>query len=143
MKKYKLPLLVAPIFIIGIVLLTSFLQTSYKDGIYTGKSQSYYTRESFVGETTITIKDGKITHVVYTIIDTAKNEVFDKSYEKHFADNPLYVQQCRSDLKGIEAYKQQLLQNQHIEKVDAVSGATWSYNIFKASVEKALKKAKR
>jgi major membrane immunogen (membrane-anchored lipoprotein) len=28
-----------------------------------------------------------------------------------------------------------------INKVDATTGATWSYNIFKASVMEALKKA--
>jgi major membrane immunogen (membrane-anchored lipoprotein) len=143
MKKFKLPLIISPVLIIGFILLVSFLQTTYKDGVYTGKSQSFYTREPYVGEVKITIKDGKITQVDYSITDTAKNEVFDPSYEKHFAGNPLYIQQCRNDLKGMETYKKQLLQNQHIEKVDAVSGATWSYNIFKASVDQALKKAKR
>ena len=34
-------------------------------------------------------------------------------------------------------------QGKEIEKIDAISGATWSYNIFKASVKEALKKAKK
>ena len=33
-----------------------------------------------------------------------------------------------------------LLEIQDINKLDAVSGATWSYNIFRASVKEALKR---
>jgi major membrane immunogen (membrane-anchored lipoprotein) len=55
----------------------------------------------------------------------------------------LYVDQCRKDYKGVQTYPGKLLQAQHVEKVDAVSGATWSYNIFKASVNEALKNAKK
>jgi len=32
---------------------------------------------------------------------------------------------------------------QDIDKLDAISGSTWSYNIFKASVKDALNKAKK
>lgn len=36
-----------------------------------------------------------------------------------------------------------LLEIQDINKLDALSGATWSYNIFRASVKDALKKTGR
>jgi len=52
----------------------------------------------------------------------------------------MYIDQCRNDWKGVQHYPAELLKKQKIDLVDAVSGATWSYIIFKASVEKALNK---
>jgi major membrane immunogen (membrane-anchored lipoprotein) len=59
----------------------------------------------------------------------------------HFKDNPVYIKQCRKDSKGVRAYPKKLFKTQDIDQVDAMSGATWSYNIFKASVNEALKNA--
>lgn len=143
MKKLKIFLIVSPILFIGLIVLGSFLQTTYKDGTYTGRSRSHYTNEPYVGEVKIDIKGGEITKINFAIIDTAKKELFDEKYEKYFANNPLYVDQCRKDYKGVQMYPGKLLEAQHIEKIDAVSGATWSYNIFKASVNEALKNAKK
>jgi major membrane immunogen (membrane-anchored lipoprotein) len=39
-------------------------------------------------------------------------------------------------------FKKCVKQEQDINKIDATSGATWSYNIFKAAVNEALKNAK-
>lgn len=39
-------------------------------------------------------------------------------------------------------YPKKLSETQDINKIDAISGATWSYNIFRASVNEALKNAK-
>jgi major membrane immunogen (membrane-anchored lipoprotein) len=114
------------------------LQTYYHDGIYTGKSQAQYTSEPYVGKADIVIENGKITKVDFTITDTAKKVLFDGKYEKYFAGNALYVQQCRNDWSGVQNYPAKLLKTQNIDKVDAVTGATWSYHIFKASVKKAL-----
>jgi len=108
------------------------------NGTYIGSSQAQYTYEPFVGKATIEIDKHKIVKVDFQIIDTLNNEVFGSDYEKHFPDNELYQQQSRNDWKGVLSYPEELLQKQHIDSVDAVSGATWSYNIFKASVKKAL-----
>lgn len=110
------------------------------DGTYLGSSTAQYTNEPYIGKTTIVIDKNKIVKVEFQIIDTTANEVFGSDYEKHFPDNELYRQQCRNDWKGVTHYQQELLKKQDIDAVDAVSGATWSYNIFKASVKKALVK---
>jgi major membrane immunogen (membrane-anchored lipoprotein) len=111
-----------------------------KDGTYSGRSVAQYTNEPYKGAVTIVIDKNKITKVEFQIVDTVANEVFGSDYEKHFPDNELYRQQCRNDWKGVINYPKKLLEKQDIDAVDAVSGATWSYNIFKASVKKALEK---
>jgi major membrane immunogen (membrane-anchored lipoprotein) len=129
--------------IIGIILAFSSSQLPYHDGLYTGKSQARYTNEPYIGNVNIEIKKGEITNVKFTIVDTALKELFDEKYEKHFEGNNLYMQQCRNDWKGVQTYPSKLLKTQNIDNVDAISGATWSYNIFKASVKEALKGAKK
>jgi major membrane immunogen (membrane-anchored lipoprotein) len=116
---------------------------SYKDGKYEGVSKAVYVSEPFFGKAFIRIEKGKIKEVSFTIRDSANHETFDGNYEKHYTGNALYIDQCRNDWKGVQSYPDSLLNKQDIEKVDAVSGATWSYNIFKASVKEALKKAKK
>lgn len=119
-------------------------QEIYKDGTYTGKTQSIYKAEPFLGVSTIIIKDSKIESVNFYIIDTAANELFDEKYEKHYEGvNQEYVEQCRNDWKGIQRYPKVLKAKQKLEEVDAVSGATWSYNMFKDASKIALQKAKK
>lgn len=113
----------------------------YNDGVYFGESRSIYVQEPYYGQTTVTIKNDEIVSVEFRIIDKTHNEVFDEKYEKHFKGNEVYIQQCRKDWKGVQTYPDKLLKKKDIDKVDAVSGATWSYNIFKASLQEALKKA--
>ena len=114
----------------------------YKDGFYEGKSQSHYTGEPYWGSAKITIKNGSLAGIDFMIRDSALHETFDGNYEKHFQGIPEYIQQSRNDWKGVQAYPKKLSEKQDINKVDAISGATWSYNIFKASVNEALKNAK-
>jgi uncharacterized protein with FMN-binding domain len=102
---------------------------SYRDGIYEGTSRSIYITENYWGRVCLTLKNRLITEVSFVIRDSNLHETFNANYEKHFAGIPLYIQQSRNDWKGVQAY-------------DAVSGATWSYNIFKASVNNALENAK-
>jgi len=133
--------------IIGILALwgfTMFQKTGpYLDGVYKAKSQAQYTYEPYVGYVTITIKNGWPIDAEFKIVDTAKNEPFDERYEKNFEGNQHYIDQCRSDLRGAKAYPGIFTKEKDIDKVDAISGATWSYNIFKESVNKALMMAKR
>jgi Major membrane immunogen, membrane-anchored lipoprotein len=113
----------------------------YNDGVYFGESKSIYVQEPYYGQTTVTIKNGEIVDVDFKIVDKVHNERFDEKYEKHFKGNDEYIQQCRNDWKGVQTYPKQLKKKKDIEKVDAVSGATWSYNLLKASLQEALKKA--
>jgi major membrane immunogen (membrane-anchored lipoprotein) len=112
------------------------------DGIYEGKSQSSYTDEPYWGIVRLTIKEGIFSEVKFIIRDSALHETFDEKYEKHFVGNPVYVGQSRNDWKGVQTYPGKLKGKNSLKNIDAMSGATWSYNIFKASVEDALKNPK-
>jgi len=127
------------LFVCVAFLLFSFsADQSYQDGDYVGTSRAGYTDEPYYGHVALSIRNGEIVKVNFCIRDSAKNEYLDNQYERHFAGNDLYVQQCRNDVKGLRSYPDSLLKYQDISKVDAITGATWSFNIFKASVEKAL-----
>lgn len=114
-----------------------------RDGSYSGTSRSIYTDEPYYGITSVKIEHGRITQVKFEVRDSAKHVPFDGGYEKYFAGNDLYVNQCRNDWKGILSYPDSLLKHQSLEGVDAISGATWSCNLFKASAQIAIEQAKR
>ena len=114
----------------------------YKDGTYEGKSRAKYIYEPYWGSVRITLKNGLLTDINFVIRDSNAHETFDGNYEKHFAGNPEYIQQSRNDWKGVQTYPKKLSEKQDINKLDAITGATWSYNIFRASVNEALKNAK-
>ncbi|HNZ71150.1 MAG TPA: FMN-binding protein [Prolixibacteraceae bacterium] len=103
-----------------------------------GKSQSVYTNEPFVGMVTLTYHKEKLASVDFQIVDTLHNEVFGSDYEKHYPDNEEYRMQCRNDWQGVLSYPAQLVKKQDIGAIDAISGATWSYNLFSAAVKNAL-----
>jgi major membrane immunogen (membrane-anchored lipoprotein) len=128
--------------ILILILFSCMAATTYKhDGVFEGRSCSRYTNEPYVGISKIYIENGTIRKIEFKIMDTTKNELFDDKYENHYIGNDLYINQCRNDWKGVLSYPQKLIETQKIEEVDAVSGATWSYNMFKSSVQVALQKA--
>jgi major membrane immunogen (membrane-anchored lipoprotein) len=130
------------IFIFAIALFLAFsVSKPYKDGNYRSASRAKYTNEPYYGQIEIAIENGKIIKIEFSVLDSSKHEYFDDKYEKYFAGNEEYIQQCRNDWKGIQSYPDSLLKYQDINKVDAISGATWSFNIFKASVQEALSTA--
>jgi major membrane immunogen (membrane-anchored lipoprotein) len=110
----------------------------YKDGIYKGISRSVYTDEPYYGHLKIVVENGKIIKVEFFVRDSAKHENVDDKYEKYFAGNDEYIKQCRNDWKGIQSYPDSLIKYQDLSKVDVISGATWSFNIFRASCQEAL-----
>jgi major membrane immunogen (membrane-anchored lipoprotein) len=114
----------------------------YRDGTYKGKSRAKYIYEPFWGSVQLTLKNGVFTDIDFTIRDSSLHETFNAEYEKHFEANAEYIQQSRNDWKGVQTYPKKLAEKQDINKIDAISGATWSYNIFRASVKEALKAAK-
>jgi major membrane immunogen (membrane-anchored lipoprotein) len=126
---------------IAFLFLAAYSGDSLNDGVFRGESRSYYTDEPYYGRTQLIIENGKIMDVNFTIRDSMKHEDFDDSYERYFKGNDLYIQQCRNDRKGVLSYPDSLLKYQDLDKVDVISGATWSYNIFKASAEIAVKNA--
>ena len=90
----------------------------------------------------ITIKNSSFTNIHFIIRDSDLHETFNENYEKHFHGNMVYVQQNRNDWNGVQSYPKKLAETQDISKIDAITGATWSYNIFKSSLREALKSAK-
>jgi major membrane immunogen (membrane-anchored lipoprotein) len=115
---------------------------NYPDGNYSGQSRFKYTDEPYWGSVSFTLKNGQFAGINFFIRDSNLHEPFDGNYEKHFEGNELYIQQNRNDWKGVQAYPGKLMETQDIDKIDAISGATWSYNIFKASVKEALNKTR-
>jgi major membrane immunogen (membrane-anchored lipoprotein) len=113
----------------------------YRDGIYSGQSRYTYTDEPYWGSIRIRIEKGSFTGIDFMIRDSSLHETFNKKYKKHYKGNPEYIQQVKNDWKGVQVYPKRLMKTQDVNKTDAISGATWSYNIFKASAEDALKKA--
>ena len=127
--------------IIGLILIVSMRPGPYHDGIYEGKSGAGYIHEPYTGMVKIEIKNSHFTKIDFSIMDTLNNEIFDSTYWKHYIGNKIYIAQCRQDWKGVLYYPRRLIETQDIEKVDAISGATWSYNLFKQSTLMALKAA--
>lgn len=126
----------------SVLLIMGFgLYEHYKDGHYSGVSRAGYTDEPYYGCTRLTVQNGRITKVDFIVRDSSKHEYFDDRYERYFAGNDEYVQQCRNDRKGVLSYPDSLLKYQDINKVDAIAGATWSYNLFRESVKEALLQA--
>jgi major membrane immunogen (membrane-anchored lipoprotein) len=113
----------------------------YRDGVYMGTSQSEYTSEPYWGKVKVSIEKGAYRSIQFEIRDSSLHETFNLDYSKHFAGNEEYIQQTRNDWNGVRTYPVKLLREQDISKVDAISGATWSYKIFKASLLDALSKA--
>jgi major membrane immunogen (membrane-anchored lipoprotein) len=123
---------------------TSLMDSSanYLDGTYHGQSRASYTSEPYWGQVYISVNDGFFTTINFAIRDSNLHEAVDSMYGViHYAGNPEYMQQCVNDGHGIEIYPQRLLELQNIDNIDAITGATWSYNIFIAATEDALKDA--
>lgn len=116
-------------------------KTIYRDGTYAGESRAAYTSEPYWGKVQLTIKDGKIGDVKFAVRDSALHETFNLAYAKHFAGNEAYIQQTKNDWNGVQTYPKKFIESQDTNRIDAISGATWSYNIFRAALAEALKKA--
>lgn len=112
------------------------------NGVYEAKSRSKYESEPYWGMAKLYVKDRKIDRLEFVIRDTLRNRDFDGTYEEVFAGNDEYVEQCRNDWRGLSAYVSRFNETKRLEGIDAISGATWSYNIFADTVKEALGKAK-
>jgi len=110
-------------------------------GVFEGESRAKYTSENFWGVAKVTLENSRITGLEFYIIDKGLNEIFGPKYEEHYIANALYQEQCRNEVAALDIYPAELLKKQSMDKVDAISGATWSYDLMKAAVAEALKKA--
>ena len=110
-----------------------------KDGIYTAESA----RDEKLGisQITLTVENHKIVaaeFVGYDLFGNAKGEDYGTlTGDKSSAD----YKKAQVAVKANSEYAKQFLDTQRLDKVDAISGATISYNQFMEAAEKALKQA--
>ena len=113
----------------------------YKDGTYIGKSSE--DDNGAYGEATITIEGGKITgceYVTWQKDGTVKDENYGKVNGE--ISNQDYYDKAQRAVNAMEQYARQFVEVQGPEDVDAVSGATISYDQFQEAVSNALEEAK-
>lgn len=110
---------------------------TYKDGTYKAE-QSAFDSHGWKGQIEITVKDGKITNVVYNEVN---KEGTLKRNDQQYAEK----MKAKSNITPKEAdekLQQDLIDKQDPAKVDTVTGATETSKTFKELATEALKKAK-
>ena len=142
--------------VIGFGLLGALLlcgcSASYADGTYTAQSSVYEGLEDEDGDeggdgygvVTITVKDNIITDCEFTTYMT-DGTVKDEEYGKKDGEiaNQDYYNKAQRAVKASQNYAEQLAAKGDLKEVDAISGATISYDEFKEAVRLALKQAKQ
>lgn len=110
----------------------------YKDGTYTGESDK--DEHGGMIKVTIEIKDSAISTVTTENLDKEGKEKGEE-YGKETNNEGLY-KKAQASVAGTAQYGPALEAAKDISKVDAVSGATESYEAFKVAVNRALESAK-
>ncbi len=129
------------------VLLTGCGSANYADGTYEGKSQVYEGDEEGNGDgygvVTLTIKDNTITACEYKTYQT-DGTFKDDDYGKQNGEiaNKDYYAKAQKAVKACAVYAENLV-GKNLDDVDAITGATISYNEFREAVADALDQAKQ
>ena len=108
-----------------------------KDDIYTVESSL----DAQLGKSvlTLTIRDKKITAAEFAGFD-----IFGKRKDDNYGEFAATVadyQKAQAAVDAIKIYPAQLVETQDLSKVDAISGATVSYNQFVETVTRAVEDA--
>ena len=122
---------------------------TYKDGTYTAESSVYESLEddedeggAGYGVVTITLKDNVITDCQFTTYmpdGTAKDENYGK--EDGEIANQDYYNKAQRAVKASQNYAEQLAAKGSLDQVDAITGASISFDEFNEAVDLALKQA--
>lgn len=109
-----------------------------KDGVYIVESS----RDENVGNSTLTltIKDKKIIAAEFTGYDIF-GKVKDADYGSLSGKDSDDYRKAQAAVAAIKIYPAQLAETQDLSKVDAIAGATISYNQFVETVKRAVKEA--
>ena len=114
----------------------------YKDGVY--KAVSGITDDwGGTAEVTITVNDGKITAcelLLYEKDGTLKGEDYGKT--DGVIKNAGLYKIAQDAIKNAAKYGMKLVETQQLDKVDAISGATVSHELFQNAAGIALRQAK-
>jgi len=113
---------------------------SYRNGLYEASLPADY--EGYSTAAAISVTANRIVVVNWSIYDERNKRYFDDTYEEMYTGNPVYIQQCRNDRRGMAIYAERLIETQELDSVDRVTQATWSWNKFKSVTGKALKDAR-
>lgn len=137
MKKW---VTVTVISIIAAVILTG-CGSKLKDGVYTGESSS--DERGAVGEITLEIEAGKIVNAEYQTRMEDGN-LKDEDYGKvdGVIKDQAHYDQAQTAVQAMPEYAAALVETQDVTKVDAISGATNTYNQFVEAANNALAEAK-
>jgi major membrane immunogen (membrane-anchored lipoprotein) len=113
--------------------------SDYQDGTYVGKSSE--DEDGAYGEVTITVEGGKIADCVY-VTWQKDGTIKDENYGKVNGEisNQEFYDKAQLAVDAMEGYARQLAETGNLSDVDAVSGATISYDQFVEAVENALQK---
>lgn len=117
-------------------------QIAYNDGEYTAESS----KDEWGGKLILHIKvqDGKIISCEQENLDgEGKEKGEDYGMVEGTATNPGLYKIAQSALENTRKYSDKLIETQDINRVDAISGATVSYNLFKEAASKALEEAEK
>lgn len=115
---------------------------SYKDGTYTAKSSP--DERGAIGEITLVIEKGKISKADYKgIMKDGKIKDIDYGKTNGKIENQEFYKKAQNAVKAIPTYPAKLVETQDVAKIDAISGATVSYNQFAEAVKKALEQARQ
>lgn len=126
--------------------LTGCSSASYKDGTYTGKSEVHEGDEEGNGDgygvVMITIENNVITACEYNTYETDGTLKGD-DYGKQDGEiaNKDYYAKAQKAVKACAVYAENLV-GKELADVDAITGATISYNEFIEAVNDALNQAK-
>lgn len=125
---------------------TAGLLAKAKDGTYTEKAMtngaSGEGNDDSYAVLTMTIKDHKITDakfVGYLKGGQVKDVDYGKTNGK--AENKVYYNKAQLAVKANNTYAENLVKTQQMNKVDAISGATYSYKAFVEAGQHALESA--
>lgn len=121
---------------------TKGLLAKAKNGTFTGKSVT--NGEGDYSAISITVADHKI--IAATFEGFMKNgKLKDEEYGKTNGkiENKVYYNKAQLALKANKTYAEALLQQQELNKVDGISGATISYKQFFDAAQRALEEAGR
>jgi major membrane immunogen (membrane-anchored lipoprotein) len=129
------------LFVLFVVLLNC-AKTALKDGVYGAKSSPDDT--GAWAEVTLTIAKGEIADVEFITRQkdgTVKGEDYGKVNGE--ISNQAFYDKAQLAVRAMKRYEDALKTAKDLHAVEAVSGATVSYNQFTEAVEKALEQAEQ
>lgn len=121
-------------------LLSGCGEISYKDGTYEALSSP--DEDGAYARVVITFADNQITACEYVTYQRS-GEIKDENYGREAGNlgNSGFYERAQRAVAAMKIYRQKLLEQQHIEQVDKISGATIAYDQFTEAVHLILDQA--